>query len=58
MASFVLDASATLPWCFRDETNEKIHGLLKKLREHDEAIVPNVTYLKHMLGDRDSVLSV
>ena len=28
MASFVIDASATLPWCFEDEATAYTEGLL------------------------------
>ena len=40
MASFVLDASAALPWCFRDEASEPTNRLLKRLQKDDEALVP------------------
>jgi hypothetical protein len=41
MATFVLDASATLPWCFADEATESTNALLARLRTGEEAIVPN-----------------
>ena len=40
MAAFVIDASATLPWCFADEATEATNALLTRLRTGDEAIVP------------------
>jgi predicted nucleic acid-binding protein len=40
MAAFVIDASATLPWCFADEATEATNALLTRLRAGDEAIVP------------------
>jgi hypothetical protein len=32
MAAFVIDASATLPWCFADEATEVTNALLNRLR--------------------------
>jgi predicted nucleic acid-binding protein len=40
MAAFVVDASATLPWCFADEATTATNALLARLRTGDEAIVP------------------
>ncbi len=40
MAAFVLDASATLPWCFADESTAATNALLARLRTSDEARVP------------------
>ena len=40
MAAFVIDASATLPWCFADEATPATNLLLARLRSGDEAIVP------------------
>ena len=40
MAAFVLDASATLPWCFSDEATAATNALLTRLRTGEEAIVP------------------
>ena len=40
MAAFVIDASATLPWCFADEATEMTNALLTRLKTGDEAIVP------------------
>ena len=40
MAAFVIDASATLPWCFSDEATPATNGLLVRLRTGDEAVVP------------------
>jgi predicted nucleic acid-binding protein len=43
--SFVLDASATLAWCFEDEATVEAAGLLERLRE-DEALVPPLWLLE------------
>ena len=40
MARLVLDASATLTWCFEDEAMPWTDALLASLRAGDEAIVP------------------
>jgi hypothetical protein len=40
MAAFVVDASATLPWCFADEATAATNAPLARLRRGDEAIVP------------------
>jgi predicted nucleic acid-binding protein len=40
MAVFVIDASATLPWCFEDETTPWTEMLLDSLRGGAEAIAP------------------
>jgi predicted nucleic acid-binding protein len=40
MAAFVIDASATLPWCFADEATQSTNALLARLRTGEEAIVP------------------
>jgi predicted nucleic acid-binding protein len=40
MAAFVVDASATLPWCFADEATGATNALLARLRLGDEAMVP------------------
>jgi predicted nucleic acid-binding protein len=40
MVAFVIDASATLPWCFADEATEATNALLSRLRRDEEAIVP------------------
>jgi predicted nucleic acid-binding protein len=40
MAVLVIDASATLPWCFADEAAETTNALLARLRTGDEALVP------------------
>jgi len=40
MAAFVIDASATLPWCFADEATAATNAVLIRLRTGDEAIVP------------------
>jgi len=40
MAAFVIDASATLPWCFADEATDATNAVLTRLRTGDEAIVP------------------
>lgn len=43
--SFVLDASATLAWCFEDEATAEAAGLLERLRE-DQAVVPPLWLLE------------
>ena len=40
MAVFVIDASATLPWCFADEATAATNAVLTRLRTGVEAIVP------------------
>ena len=40
MAVFVLDASATLPWCFEDEATTATEALLAQLKTGDTALVP------------------
>ena len=40
MAVFVADASATLAWCFEDETNSWTDGLLDRLQHGDRIVVP------------------
>ena len=40
MAVFVMDASATLPWCFADEATDATNALLTRLQAGDEALVP------------------
>ncbi|MGH9444897.1 MAG: type II toxin-antitoxin system VapC family toxin [Terriglobia bacterium] len=40
MAAFVIDASATLPWCFADEATDATNALLTRLQAGDEALVP------------------
>jgi predicted nucleic acid-binding protein len=38
---FVVDASATLPWCFEDEATPEAEGLLERLRAGEPALVPS-----------------
>lgn len=40
MPVLVIDASATLPWCFADEATDASNALLAGLRTGDNAIVP------------------
>ena len=40
MQTFVVDASATLPWCFEDEATPWTEGLLDRLRDGDKIVVP------------------
>jgi predicted nucleic acid-binding protein len=40
MAVFVPDASATLAWCFKDETSEWTEALLARFKAGDSAVVP------------------
>jgi predicted nucleic acid-binding protein len=39
-AVFVLDASATLPWCFKDEATSFTEGLLKRMAAQERAVAP------------------
>jgi predicted nucleic acid-binding protein len=40
MAIFVIDASATLPWCLKDEESAWTIGLLRRLSTGDRIVVP------------------
>jgi predicted nucleic acid-binding protein len=40
MAVFVLDASAVLAWCFKDEASTWTNALLERLRNGDRVTVP------------------
>jgi predicted nucleic acid-binding protein len=40
MATFVADASVTLPWCFQDEATAWTDSLLDRLRVGDRIVVP------------------
>ena len=40
MARCVVDASATLSWCFKDESVDWIDALFKRLSSGDELLVP------------------
>ncbi len=40
MSRFVLDASATLAWCFKDESVDWIDSLFRGLGAGDQAVVP------------------
>ena len=40
MAIFVVDASAALAWCFEDEASGWTDGLLERLRQGDQVVVP------------------
>lgn len=40
MATFVVDASVTLAWCFEDEASALTDGLLDRLRAGDRIAVP------------------
>jgi predicted nucleic acid-binding protein len=42
MASFVIDASATLPWCFEDEATPYTEGILNRCAAGEEVIVASV----------------
>ena len=42
MASFVIDASATLPWCFDDEATSYAEGLLNRCAAGEEVMVASV----------------
>jgi predicted nucleic acid-binding protein len=39
--AFVLDASVSLAWCFKDETTSYTEAVLDRLRD-DEAVVPSI----------------
>ena len=41
MTSFVMDASVTMAWCFRDEGNEETEAVLRNLVSHS-AVVPQL----------------
>jgi predicted nucleic acid-binding protein len=41
MSVFVIDASATLPWCFEDEATDWTRQLLASLRTSGSAIIPS-----------------
>jgi predicted nucleic acid-binding protein len=40
VATFIVDASATLPWCLKDEETVWTMAILRRLNTGDEAIVP------------------
>ena len=40
MAVLVVDASAALAWCFEDEASSWTDGLLERLRQGDQIVVP------------------
>lgn len=40
MALFVVDASAALAWCLEYEANSWTDGLLERLRQGDQIVVP------------------
>lgn len=40
MAVFVVDASAALAWCFEDESSTWTDGLLERLRQGGQIVVP------------------
>ena len=40
MSPFVVDASATLPWCFEDEATDWTAALLLRLTQGDQITVP------------------
>jgi predicted nucleic acid-binding protein len=42
MASFVIDASATLPWCFDDEATAYTEGLLNRCAAGEEVMVASI----------------
>jgi predicted nucleic acid-binding protein len=42
MASLVIDASATLPWCFDDESTAYTEGLLNRCAAGEEGMVASV----------------
>ena len=42
MATFVMDASATLPWCFKDEATAYTEGLLDRCAAGEEVMVASI----------------
>jgi hypothetical protein len=50
MASFVIDASATLPWCFDDEATAYTEGLLNRCAAGEEVMVASVWPLEITCG--------
>src|ERR1700755_919301 len=42
MASFVLDSSLTVAWCFADERTDYTNAILQALSRSDGAIVPQL----------------
>lgn len=40
MASFIMDASAALAWCFEDEATSATEGILNGLQPDDQILVP------------------
>lgn len=38
--AFILDASAALPWCFKDEASQALNALLFRLTTGEPAVVP------------------
>lgn len=40
MAVFVVDASVALAWCFEDESSSFTDGLLERVRQGDQIVVP------------------
>ena len=42
MATFVMDASATLPWCFEDEATAYTEGLLDRCAAGEEVMVASI----------------
>ena len=42
MASFVIDASATLPWCFEDEATAYTESLLNRCAAGEEVMVASI----------------
>jgi predicted nucleic acid-binding protein len=47
--TFVVDASVTLAWCFRDEQNAYAHRMLRRL-DDEPAVVPSVWPLEIVNG--------
>jgi predicted nucleic acid-binding protein len=46
MATFVVDASVALAWCFEDEATSWSDGLLRRLGQGDQAVVPGLWQLE------------
>ena len=58
MASFVLDASVVLPWCFDDETTAYTEGLLNRCAAGEEVMVASVWPLEITNGSMQPVKPV
>ncbi len=46
MSGFVLDASLTMAWCFESDANEYTEGILARMENGEEALVPTLWRLE------------